>query len=160
MNIGATIKTLRRGRDMTQEQLAEYLNVSAQAVSRWETGTALPDIAQLPILANIFDVTTDTLLGVDIAAKEERINEIANDTWNNYSAKGRGKEAIEILRNALKEYPNSYRLMKRLASELSRFIFDAVEGKAFIDEIITIGEKVLAECTEDEIRHGMIQTMC
>ena len=158
MNIGVTLRKLRRERDMTQEQLAEYVNVSAQAVSRWETGAALPDIAQLPVLAHIFDVTTDTLLGVDIAAKEAKIEQIAIDTWENYSAKGRGLDAIEILRGALKEYPNSYRLMGRLAFELHHN--QEKQPNFSNDEVIALCEKVLAECTDDSIRHSMIQTLC
>ena len=64
MTIGQTIKTLRREQDITQEQLAEYLCVSPQAVSQWETDRTAPDISQLPALANVFGVTTDRLLGV------------------------------------------------------------------------------------------------
>ena len=45
------IKKLRKEKDMTQEQLAEYMGVSPQAVSRWETGTTCPDIFALPALA-------------------------------------------------------------------------------------------------------------
>ena len=163
MNIGTIIRNLRRGKDMTQEQLAEYMNVSAQAVSRWETGATLPDITQLPVLAHVFDVTSDTLLGIDIAEKETRIEKIVNDTRENYGAKGRKKEAVEILREALKEYPNSYRLMESLAYELGFFCGsseDPDERKANLTEVITLGEKILAECTDDGIRHSTIQTLC
>ena len=80
MTIGTTIKALRRERDITQEQLAEYLNVSAQAVSQWETDRTAPDISQLPVLANIFGVTTDRLLGVDITKANEKIKAIADES--------------------------------------------------------------------------------
>ena len=66
MNIGTVIKKLRQERGMVQEQVAEYLNVSTQAVSRWETGSALPDITQVPALANLFNCSADILLGVDV----------------------------------------------------------------------------------------------
>ena len=45
MSFGQTIKKLRRNADMTQEQLAELLSISPQAVSRWETDVAMPDIS-------------------------------------------------------------------------------------------------------------------
>jgi len=164
MNIGIAIKKLRRGKDITQEQLAEYLGVSAQAVSRWETGTALPDITQVPILANIFNVSADELLGIDIAAKEERINAITTDAWENYAAKGRGDEAIAILRTALKEYPNSYKLMQNLASTIWSYAdcypHDSDEYKNAMQEAIALGEVVLAECTDDSIRSNMVQFQC
>ena len=65
MSFGETIKTLRKQSEMTQEQLAELLSISPQAVSRWETNTAMPDISLLPPLANLFGVSTDFLLGMD-----------------------------------------------------------------------------------------------
>lgn len=76
MTFGQIIKKLRRDADMTQERLAEVLSVSAQAVSRWETDTGMPDVSLLPPLANLFGVTTDYLLGVDITKKDENIDAI------------------------------------------------------------------------------------
>ena len=118
MNIGPTIKQLRRRHDITQEQLADYLGTSPQAISRWETGVTQPDLAHIPALANIFNVTTDELLGVDIAAKEARIDAICENAITNYKAKGLTSEAIAVLREGLKEYPNSYKLMDALQSAL------------------------------------------
>ncbi|MBP3292508.1 MAG: helix-turn-helix transcriptional regulator, partial [Clostridia bacterium] len=46
-NIGQIIKKLRKERNLTQEELAEQLNVTAQSVSKWENGTGLPDISQV-----------------------------------------------------------------------------------------------------------------
>ena len=65
MSFGQVIKKLRRNADMTQEQLAEMLSISPQAVSRWETDTAMPDISLLRPLSNIFGVTSDVLLEID-----------------------------------------------------------------------------------------------
>ena len=63
-NIGQIIKRLRKEHNLTQEELAEQLNVSAPAVSKWENGTSLPDITQVVPLANLFGVPTDVLFGV------------------------------------------------------------------------------------------------
>lgn len=172
MNIGETIKGLRKQKDMTQEQLAEYLNISPQAISRWEINSTLPDITLIPMLANIFDVTTDMLLGVDIDAKEKRIEAIRQEA-NNYILKKQYDEAEKLLRTALKEYPNNYSLMNDLASTLSlktssynrnwneeeKKMIDE-ERKIIREEIITLCEKILAECTEDIIRYSSIQRLC
>jgi len=64
MNIGATIKKLRIKSGITQHQLAEYLNVSMQTISRWETSVTYPDVVMLPILAKHFHVTVDYLLNI------------------------------------------------------------------------------------------------
>ena len=64
-NIGANIARLRREHNMKQDELAEMLDVTPQAVSKWENGASMPDIALLPKLANIFGVTIDDLFGAD-----------------------------------------------------------------------------------------------
>ncbi len=63
--MGAVIRRLRLDRGWTQEALAEKLHLSPQAVSRWETGLSLPDVSQMPQLARLFGVSTDTLYGMD-----------------------------------------------------------------------------------------------
>ena len=73
MNLGNKIKTLRKEHNLTQENLAEMLGVSYQAISRWENNITSPDISTLPILANIFNVTIDYLLDVNITKNEEKV---------------------------------------------------------------------------------------
>lgn len=60
--IGDKIKMLRRKRKLTQSQLANELNVTAQAVSKWEKGLSYPDIETIIKISKLFDVTTDYLL--------------------------------------------------------------------------------------------------
>lgn len=61
-SIGATIAELRKKKGLTQLQLAEKLNVSDKAVSRWENGLGYPEITQLPVLASVFGVAVDYLM--------------------------------------------------------------------------------------------------
>lgn len=67
MTIGKRIAQLRKGKGMTQEELSQQMEVSAQAVSKWENDQTCPDIASLPKLAKILEVTVDELL----SGKEE-----------------------------------------------------------------------------------------
>ena len=62
MTLGTRIAALRRAKKLKQEDLAEMLGVSAQAVSKWENDQSCPDIYLIPSLAKIFNVTTDELL--------------------------------------------------------------------------------------------------
>ncbi len=73
--IGQTIKQLRRARGVTQEELAGALNVTYQAVSKWENETAQPDIMMMPALASYFGVTIDELFGykLDVMTNKERM---------------------------------------------------------------------------------------
>lgn len=61
--IGNTIRALRTEKQMTQASLAAALGVQYQSVSKWETGTTLPDTAMLPRIADVFGVSIDTLFG-------------------------------------------------------------------------------------------------
>lgn len=63
--IGKRICAHRKKLGLTQDQLAEKVGVSPQAVSKWENDLSCPDISTLPVLARIFGVTTDELLGVE-----------------------------------------------------------------------------------------------
>lgn len=63
MNFGKTLLELRRKKNVTQEELAAELGVTAAAVSKWENGYTFPDILMLCAIADFFRVTTDELLG-------------------------------------------------------------------------------------------------
>lgn len=85
MNIrkfGAYVSKLRKQSDLTQSQLAEMLNVTRQAVSKWEMGDSFPDISLLPQLAEIFRITVDQLItyGEPCRAENKIMLEIANGT--------------------------------------------------------------------------------
>ena len=78
MNIGNQIKALRAEKKVTQEELAEYLGISAQAVSKWETDASTPDITLLPTIATYFGVTIDELFAL---REEEQFERIENMYW-------------------------------------------------------------------------------
>ncbi len=61
--MGSIIMRLRKDRGLTQEQLANELGISYQAVSKWETGNSCPDLTALPLLADLFGVSIDALFG-------------------------------------------------------------------------------------------------
>ena len=63
ISIGNTIKTLRKAKGVTQEEVARELGVSYQAVSKYENEVAQPDISLIPLLAQYFGVTIDELFG-------------------------------------------------------------------------------------------------
>ncbi|KPI46678.1 transcriptional regulator [Clostridioides difficile] len=62
MNFGENLKRLRKERNLSQEQLSEMLNVSRQAISKWESNKTYPDIENLMLLRNIFNIALDDLL--------------------------------------------------------------------------------------------------
>lgn len=79
MEIGNQIKALRTQRGITQEDLAQQLGVSAQAVSKWERDAATPDIQLLPAISAYFGVTIDELFAL---SDETRMERIQNMLWD------------------------------------------------------------------------------
>ena len=77
--IGQNIKRLRLAASMTQEQLAQELGLSAQAVSKWENGTTAPDIALLPELSVLFGVSIDALFSLSDEAQFERVENMCEN---------------------------------------------------------------------------------
>lgn len=65
INIGENIRRLRRERGITQGQLAEKLNITNAAVSKWERGDSFPDITMLFPIADYFGISIDELMGHD-----------------------------------------------------------------------------------------------
>ena len=156
MSIGSTIKRLRREKDITQEQLAEYLGITSRAISQWECDRTAPDISQLPSLCHIFDVSSDVLLGIDIEKNNEEIKKYLSDAAE-LGYQGKGAERTALLREANKKFPRDYKIMERLADSLvceySR------KGIKEYDEVFDLCNRILAECTDSNIRYEAIDTL-
>ena len=113
-SIGKTIKELRKSRGLTQEELAEKIGVTAQAISKWENEIGMPDISQIVPLAHVFGVSTDILLGTGDVKKNEDISEILK--------RAQGKltfpltvecltDKYNVLLEGLRIYPNNFTLI-------------------------------------------------
>lgn len=159
MSFGTIIKKLRREHDLTQEELAETLSISPQAISRWETEAAMPDISLLPTLCNYFNVSSDMLLGIDLEKKKEKIEEILDEAGK-YSSRGYYDKAVEILSAGLREYPDSFAVMRDLMYvRYWQYNNDKSQIK-FRDEAVKLGETILAKSTDDSLRESAIQILC
>ena len=163
MNIGTTIKKLRREKEMTQETLAEYLGVSVSAVSQWESERTMPDLALIPSICNLLGVSADDLLGIHLAQKQQKISAITDEA-DAYSSRGYDTEAYRILKAGLKTYPDSYEIMWGLMYVTFQLGYSKdhteEEREAFTDEAIRLGETILEKCLDDSTRHSAIQVLC
>ncbi len=157
MSFSDIIKELRRQHDMTQDELADTLGITSQAVSRWERGISIPDIDTIVKLAYLFNVTTDFLLGVDGVKTEAKIEEIV------FSVRELPvDEAIAVLRDELNRYPCHMTLMNCLAWYLSRkaqSIDKEREKKRTLTEAEELSEYVLAHSIDTEQRNGAIYNL-
>lgn len=83
--LGSNIARYRKERNLTQQDLAKKLNISYQAVSKWETGQTAPDLYLLPQIAEVLKVSVDRLIGCPHSFDDE--NEIGNDYEKRYNTK-------------------------------------------------------------------------
>jgi len=145
------LKKYRILKDLTQEDVAEFLGITAQSVSKWERGESYPDITFLPALANIFETSVDLLIGMDtIRAEETRYN--IHKKAVGYQRSGDYDMAEKTYRDALLIYPNKPGMILGLASTL------ALKGNT--DEAIELMERGLPLSINEKQKSTMRATLC
>ena len=150
LNLGIKIKELRRRDGRTQEHLAETLGITAQAISRWESGTTYPDMEMIPAIANYFHVSIDELFGYH-DEREEKIKSILENATEMIAKQGnvvyRGYLSedflgcINMLRTASEEFPNEPRILLKLARALWMWGWSQYEHKGKANEASGIIEE-------------------
>lgn len=163
-NFGIRLKKLRNDANITQDSLAEYLNISCQAVSKWENGQSLPDITLVPAIANFFGVSADELLGITTPEQTEELKQYENRYFE-LNRKGKVLAKIDLCREVLKKYPRNYQWMLNLAYGLVSYCATSEQNNYskehnFKEEAISICEKILADCTDEGHRQSAIQILC
>lgn len=113
MEIGKVIKQARLNKKITQEQLAEALGVTTQAVSKWETDSSYPDITLIPSIANYLDVSSDELLGIKLEERKRNIDGIIEKN-NELISQRYLDDSLNLMTESLKKYPNDERLLNAL----------------------------------------------
>ncbi len=156
-SIGKTIRRLRKERGLTQEELAERLNVTSQAVSKWESESGMPDISQIVPLASVFGVSTDVLFGLDNTTEMSEAWAIVERALakEKYGQRETYLAAYDELCKGLKKYPANLILMNycmnlgtSLALPDNGWIYDPERGEQIARETVRVAELV-AECSEN-----------
>jgi len=153
IKIGENIKRLRVNKNITQEKLANYLQITYQTISKWERDEGYPDITMLIPLANYFEVTVDELLGTDAAKNEAKIKEYLNE-YDRLSNIGCEDEKFELITKAYQEFPHDWRIIDKYIAKL---MYGEEGGfKKNLDEIQRLCEDILERCNIDGIRYGTL----
>lgn len=182
LDLGTKIRQLRRRDGRTQENLAEALGVTSQAVSRWESGGSYPDMILLPSIANYFGVSIDELFGYDndrsvrLGLMVSRIRDLM--PWTNMSTPGTADACIALARDGLIEFPGNEKLMLCLATALFQAgyvrhgehhltddegygAYDTVRHSSYPEwkEAVPIYEKVLAMLPVGNLRNQAVDEL-
>ena len=151
MYLPANLKKYRILKELTQEDVAEFLGITPQSVSKWERGESYPDITFLPALANIFETSVDLLLGMyTIRAEETRYN--IHKKAVEYQRDGNLDMAEKTYRDALLIYPNKPGMILGLASTL------ALKGDT--EEAIELMERGLPISINEKQKSTMRAALC
>ena len=111
LTLASNIKTFRKERKLTQEQLAEVLGVTTGAVYKWESGMSVPELNLIVEMADFFDTSVDVLLGYKM--KDNRIESVGLRLFE--YIKSKNPEALPEAEKLLKKYPNSFNVVYRCA---------------------------------------------
>ena len=162
--MGQIIRRLRKERNFTQEELAEQLNITAQAVSKWENEAGMPDISQIVPLASAFGVSTDVLFGAEGETGDREVEKLieeaeapirrgfsTNDEWFEGHVK-----AHNTLQEALKKYPNNMMLLDwamgygKMAADGYAERGDHEKANAIYNECIREANVIIRYCRDEE----------
>ena len=162
-HIGLTIKRMRKKKDLTQEKLAEYLVVSFQAVSKWETGVASPDLSMIVPLARLLDCTTDELFGLVDSSEDPRKTELRG-LYMETQQTGDLQARHDIATAAVKEYPGEFEFIYWLGDAEWMYAVDfceknSAEKKMHLEKSIAHLERVIEDCDNTEIRNHAIHSI-
>ena len=135
----------RRVLGFTQEELAQRIGVSAQAISNWERGVGYPDVTMLPSLAAALGISTDELLGVGRLSDVEIFEEFRGKLNSISDSNGIKAKIFEYCR----AYPNNYLIMELVIWWAYRDFADDHEMTELAKEL---SKRILNESTDTEIR--------
>lgn len=153
MQINEVIRKYRKEKNLTQEEMANRLGVTAPAVNKWESGASMPDIALLAPIARLLGISLDELLAYKENLSDAEISNILNEIYamfNTESIDTVYQRIVEIVR----EYPNAENLTLSLASLLQYRCMFMAEDKSKYDEWIENCYENLLTSADEKIRRS------
>ena len=154
INLGNKIRALRKKKGITQEQLASALNMSPQAVSKWEMGAGYPDVALLPVIAAYFGVSLDDLFDYDPKKIEE---EIQNILYRSRVEIHGWEKKVQFLREGIAAYPGGHILKLELLEHYTDHLTD--KGSDLTEEALDLAKKLVEDCADSFITLAAMEHM-
>lgn len=143
IKLGEKIKSLRKQKNLSQEVLANYLGVSFQAVSKWESGVTMPDVAMIPAIASFFGVSTDELFDFNLYEMERQVDAICSEAYRYRDTDT--VRAEKILREGLRRYPGNDRILNNLLYTM--------DYCTRAEEVITLCKSLIESSRDDAVKY-------
>ena len=169
--MGQIIRRLRKERNLTQEELAEQLGVTFQAVSKWENDSGKPDISQIVPIAHVFDVSTDVLFGTFGTNDTEEVWKIVNNAQTLLSCPLTSESLFQMylaIKEGLKIYPNNTILLMHcletgisLSYPENRGLYDSEHAEDIYKECVRYAKLIISysKNISDVLRAHMIMVI-
>ena len=141
--LGEKIKSLRKQKNISQEVFANYLGVSFQAVSKWETGNTMPDVTLLPAIASFFGVSTDELFDFNRFETEKQVEAICHEAYQYRFTDGAKSE--RILRDGLQRFPGNDIILNNLLYTL--------DYQTRADEVVSLCKTLIESTRDDSVKY-------
>lgn len=144
MKIGAVIRTYRKQKNMTQEEMANRLGVTAPAVNKWENGNTMPDITLLAPIARLLEVSLEELLSFREELTREEIRALVQEA-DRRGAEQSYEALFSWVQEQIRQYPNCEELIYSLALNLDgqRMMRNIPESEKYDEFILGCYERVL-----------------
>lgn len=146
LKLNENIKKYRKSMDLTQEELAEAFGVTVGAVSKWESGSNVPDILTLMQLADFFSISVDVLLGYSMSSK--KVDDIS-DRLDALLHEDKYDEAISEAEKALVRYPGNYKILTSCA-DTYHVVSTIKDSKAYRKKAIELYESSLRYVSQSD----------
>lgn len=151
------IRGKRQEKGLTQEQLAQAIQISPQSVSKWERGDGYPDITLLPRIANFFQITVDELIGNDEATRAEDTDNFEKTWWSISNTQEGWQKRLELGKEYYAKYPQNYEVMHRLSEAIVNNMDVLEENRPLLFDLHA---KIMSGCTEEEYRRDSLHHVC
>lgn len=153
MKIGEVIRKYRIKKNMTQEEIANYIGVTTPAVNKWENGISHPDIMLLAPIARLLDINLDTLLSFEKELSTEEVNYIIlemNDKFKNQTF----EEVFQWAKKKINQYPNCEQLIWQIALILdSKSLMSKYQDEGEYEDFINNCYKRLLNSKDENIKN-------
>lgn len=159
LHLSENIRKLRKQHNITQEQLAESLDVTIGAVSKWERGTSVPDLEYIIRIADKFGVSVDVLLGYQLnkSTLSDMLDKITHCTDNNLLDDG-----ILAAKKALERFPNHFSVLYRSANHYMTYAIAMSDAdtahraiELFTRSLEMLSDNTDSSITKEEIYHSI-----
>ncbi len=159
MQIGEVIRKYRKAQNLTQEEMAKRLGVTAPAVNKWENGNSTPDIALLAPIARMFHISVDELLAYKEELTEEEIKQYIVEMDQKCKTCAYD-EVFQMGKTLLEEYPDCEKLLWQVGLLLdANRLFRQVEDPDQYDTWIVDWYQRALKSKDEAVRYGTAQSL-